>query len=522
MSAPTTYEEQLSVLIAFYRRHDSSKGGEGCRAILDKRRGEAPVVAPSDFTELCAKLQQKYGENPLRPPGASREVDGAVPVTLNAQVAALDAFYARHDPAKVGESCRAIVDKRRGAEPAMRPDDFRDLCAKLQQKYGESPLLSPARTEVTKPATPSRAAAAAGLVASAVRDAAPSGAAAGDAGTPSSAAGGATASPGAAVLAAAEVSSSPYAGAGTPPGAVAATAAGRGSPSAGAAKTPSASSGSRAAESAAPPGACAAEAPAGVSAPAGAAGPDAAGAATPSMAAEQAAASCASPTANGSGGVPSTLASQFAVLDRFYAKYDRAKAGDSCRAILDTRRGANPAMRPSDFAELCAKLQQKYGENPLAPRAAHSNGSAAAVGVATYASAGHGVVPLTYEAQLSILDSFYANCDKQKVGAGTKAILDQRRGASPALELGAFAELCCKIADKYDASPLEAPVPADAQAQLASLNRFYATHDSSKVGAGSQAILDARRGGNPTLGRAAFLELCWRLQAKYGENPLLA
>lgn len=180
-------------------------------------------------------------------------------------------------------------------------------------------------------------------------------------------------------------------------------------------------------------------------------------------------------------------------------------------------------MRPGDFAELCAKLQQKYGENPLAPaRAAHSNGSAATVSVAAYASAGHGVVPLTYEAQLSVLDSFYAKFDRQKVGSGTKAILDGRRGAAPAMELGAFAALCCKLADKYDASPLEASVPAEAQAQLATLNRFYATHDSSKVGAGCQAMLDKRRGGDPTLGRAGFLELCWRLQQKYGESPLAA
>lgn len=220
------------------------------------------------------------------------------------------------------------------------------------------------------------------------------------------------------------------------------------------------------------------------------------------------------------------MESQFAVLDRFYAKHDGAKAGDSCKAILNKRRGVDPAMRPSDFAELCVKLQHKYGENPLAPpRAAHSdgsNGSAAAVGIATYASAGHGVVPLTYEAQLRILDTFYAKCDRQKVGSGTKAILDGRRGAALALELGAFAELCCKVADKYGASPLEASVPADAQAQLATLNQFYAAHDSSKVGAGCRAILDARRGGDPTLGRAGFLELCWRLQLKYGESPLAA
>jgi len=201
--------------------------------------------------------------------------------------------------------------------------------------------------------------------------------------------------------------------------------------------------------------------------------------------------------------VPSTLESQFAVLDRFYAKHDGAKAGDSCKAILNKRRGADPAMRPGDFAELCVKLQQKYGEDPLAPPRA-------------------GVVPLTYEAQLSILDSFYAKCDKQKVGSGTKEILDGRRGAAPALELGVFAALCCKLADKYGASPLEASVPADAQAQLATLNRFYAAHDSGKVGAGCQAILDARRGGDPTLGRAGFLELCWRLQLKYGESPLAA
>ena len=37
-----------------------------------------------------------------------------------------------------------------------------------------------------------------------------------------------------------------------------------------------------------------------------------------------------------------------------------------CTAILHRRRGNASALRESDFAALCKKLEEKYGVNPLA------------------------------------------------------------------------------------------------------------------------------------------------------------
>jgi hypothetical protein len=121
-------------------------------------------MSVSDFAKLCSKLQKKYGENPLDLPApepaaaapASTSTaaptgsvpaaadDGTVPASFDRQLQTLSCFYTKHDSAKAGAECRAILDKRRGDADAMSVSDFAKLCSKLQKKYGENPLDLPA------------------------------------------------------------------------------------------------------------------------------------------------------------------------------------------------------------------------------------------------------------------------------------------------------------------------------------------------------------------------------------------
>ena len=62
------------------------------------------------------------------------------PTDLQSQQRVLVAFYAEFDAAKTAEDVRGIIDKRRGTEPVLAPDDWNLLCAKLKLKYGQHPL----------------------------------------------------------------------------------------------------------------------------------------------------------------------------------------------------------------------------------------------------------------------------------------------------------------------------------------------------------------------------------------------
>eukprot|EP01047_Picozoa_sp_COSAG01_P074764 COSAG01_NODE_12595_length_1713_cov_1.149318_3_plen_151_part_01 len=88
-TVPASFDRQLQTLSRFYTKHDSAKAGAECRAILDKRRGDADAMSVSDFAKLCSKLQKKYGENPLDLPATA----GAA-----APAAAVDAAGVRSAP----------------------------------------------------------------------------------------------------------------------------------------------------------------------------------------------------------------------------------------------------------------------------------------------------------------------------------------------------------------------------------------------------------------------------------------
>ena len=69
------YERQVRVLTEFYAKHDPTKDGAACRAIIDKRRKAAPYLHEVAWKDLCSKLASKYGgedpESVSSPPPAS-------------------------------------------------------------------------------------------------------------------------------------------------------------------------------------------------------------------------------------------------------------------------------------------------------------------------------------------------------------------------------------------------------------------------------------------------------------------
>lgn len=50
---------QLAILVAFYRRHDSSRTLEDTRQLLLRRQGSLSALSAADFEELCRKLTEK-------------------------------------------------------------------------------------------------------------------------------------------------------------------------------------------------------------------------------------------------------------------------------------------------------------------------------------------------------------------------------------------------------------------------------------------------------------------------------
>ena len=59
------YSRHLEILLKFYAKHDSSKTQAQVVAIIAKRKGAAAALDEDIFVEVCGKLENKYGENPL-------------------------------------------------------------------------------------------------------------------------------------------------------------------------------------------------------------------------------------------------------------------------------------------------------------------------------------------------------------------------------------------------------------------------------------------------------------------------
>ena len=56
--------QQLRMLLGFYEVNDPSKSGAAVQQIMDRRRGQQTELPMPAFEELCAKLRQKYGDDP--------------------------------------------------------------------------------------------------------------------------------------------------------------------------------------------------------------------------------------------------------------------------------------------------------------------------------------------------------------------------------------------------------------------------------------------------------------------------
>eukprot|EP01044_Picomonas_judraskeda_P017415 COSAG03_NODE_3273_length_2111_cov_2.968191_1_plen_592_part_00 len=76
---PACYERQLAILIKFYAKYESAKSESDCRAILDKRKGDADAMTTLQFSKLCVKLAAKYGANPMDAPLAAAQQTAATP-----------------------------------------------------------------------------------------------------------------------------------------------------------------------------------------------------------------------------------------------------------------------------------------------------------------------------------------------------------------------------------------------------------------------------------------------------------
>jgi hypothetical protein len=75
---PDCYEQQLEILVNFYAKYESDKSESDCKAILDKRKGNADAMTTLQFSKLCGKLAAKYGANPMDIPSAAAEQTAAI------------------------------------------------------------------------------------------------------------------------------------------------------------------------------------------------------------------------------------------------------------------------------------------------------------------------------------------------------------------------------------------------------------------------------------------------------------
>ena len=72
--------------------------------------------------------------------GVWRGARAPQPTDLASQQRGLTAAYGEWDDSKSAEDVRGIIDKRRGEEPELPAEEWRLLCAKLKEKYGQHPL----------------------------------------------------------------------------------------------------------------------------------------------------------------------------------------------------------------------------------------------------------------------------------------------------------------------------------------------------------------------------------------------
>eukprot|EP01043_Picozoa_sp_COSAG02_P036541 COSAG02_NODE_2683_length_8243_cov_8.088654_3_plen_1404_part_00 len=175
---PDCYDQQLKILVNFYTKYESEKTESDCKAILDKRKGDADAMTTLQFSKLCGKLAAKYGVNPMdtnTETGSSVEAalasrvdctmdkgpqtcstsnaDGedtvsagydkdfcVVPDCYDQQLKILVNFYTKYESKKTESDCKAILDKRKGDADAMTTLQFSKLCGKLAAKYGVNPM----------------------------------------------------------------------------------------------------------------------------------------------------------------------------------------------------------------------------------------------------------------------------------------------------------------------------------------------------------------------------------------------
>ena len=60
-----TYEEQIDILVEFYRKYEPKKTKEEIKKIVDRRRQKGLPIRKVEWLELCDKLAKKYGFHPL-------------------------------------------------------------------------------------------------------------------------------------------------------------------------------------------------------------------------------------------------------------------------------------------------------------------------------------------------------------------------------------------------------------------------------------------------------------------------
>jgi hypothetical protein len=77
-----------------------------------------------------------------------------IPTQYQRQHKLLSDFYAVHDKIKTAEAITAILDRRRGGEPALSLSVFNGMCEKLQEKYGVDPRSGLQQNDSTYRAEP--------------------------------------------------------------------------------------------------------------------------------------------------------------------------------------------------------------------------------------------------------------------------------------------------------------------------------------------------------------------------------
>jgi chromosome segregation ATPase len=273
------------------------------------------------------------------------------------------------------------------------------------------------------------------------------------------------------------------------------------------------------------------------------------------------------------------------ILLKFYAKHDSSKTQAQVVAIIAKRKGAAAALDEDIFVEVCGKLENKYGENPLvlfAPvHASDSSASAVDPEMADLLQDdreeeadedGDDNAAQQADAEVALAYGDTAATANSGIGGPAMSQLNDGEGAdsadvlaadepeepavvampeTPAPSSGAIAIEPRQSLDAMavETSTTEASVPAvpagptdvlsaplaqaseqpvDVETDSARYSRhleillkFYAKHDSSKTQAQVVAIIAKRKGAAAALDEDIFVEVCGKLENKYGENPLV-